>query len=277
MGGPFYEDELQDMPSGMSRRAVLNELGTRMALGPETAAPFQRAVAPSGAALTVSRQLLPRAQEAMRMLAERGIAVDPSQSGGLAVRNISGTDKPSKHATGMAFDINWKDNPEGMTNTKMPPGMAREVATASGLRSGADFNRPFKGPDNMHFEAPDSSLRGPIAPDGQGPFVPAPSSFMAARQPAPSQGNQGNAFADIVKAALATQTPNPTTPGLSQAPSKSPFAAAADNAAKQPSQSPLEAAHAQAQQAALDYQTRQQQLGRNSIAGLSSLNKRLFG
>lgn len=42
-----------------------------------------------------------------------GVTVDPSQSGGYNPRNIAGTNTPSQHAFGRAFDVNWTANPRG--------------------------------------------------------------------------------------------------------------------------------------------------------------------
>ncbi|HEY7690471.1 MAG TPA: M15 family metallopeptidase [Dongiaceae bacterium] len=94
-----------------------------------------------------------------------GIAIDPSQSGGYNPRNIAGTGIPSLHASDRAYDVNWNANPVGplpamgeytpyetdiAPPTRIPPQVARDVASRLGMRWGGDFRG--RSPDPMHFE-----------------------------------------------------------------------------------------------------------------------------
>src|SRR5262245_12914293 len=98
-----------------------------------------------------------RWRQFLQHLQMSGVAVDPSQSGGYAPRNIAGTNTPSQHAFGRAFDVNYNANPEGQTNvagplpfdmygesarkptTYLDPAVARDAASRFSMKWGGDF------------------------------------------------------------------------------------------------------------------------------------------
>src|SRR5262245_30511841 len=120
-------------------------------------------------------------QRFLQHLQNRGVAIDPTQSGGYAPRNIAGTNTPSQHAFGRAMDVNFNANPEGASTNAMPafdvaygpdapprpatmqitPDIAREAAQLFNMKWGGDFRG--RSPDPMHFELARSV---PQAPQG---------------------------------------------------------------------------------------------------------------
>lgn len=138
-------------------------------------------------------------------LQQAGVTVDPTQSGGFNPRNIRGTNTPSQHAFGRAYDVNWQANPEGSVadptesarrglefdmggtlepTTVIHPSIARALATRHGLRWGGDFRS--RSPDPMHFEfAPGATPSLPVAQRGLTAFAgmtPTQEAPMAPRQ-----------------------------------------------------------------------------------------------
>jgi hypothetical protein len=141
-----------------------------------------------------------------------GVRIDPSQSGGFNPRNIAGTNIPSQHAFGRAFDANWTANPRrdsALTwqdeyypsetdiepSMRVPPQVAREVASRHGMTWGGDWARA----DPMHFEFG----RG-------GPTPLANRSIVAhAGNPPPGQVTGAGAFASPVPLAPPPPPPMP--------------------------------------------------------------------
>src|SRR5262245_14307839 len=133
-------------------------------------------------------------QRFLQHLQSRGLAIDPTQSGGYAPRNIAGTNTPSQHAFGRAMDINYNVNPEGASTNAMPafdvaygpdapiraptmqitPDIAREASQLFNMRWGGDFRN--RSPDPMHFElsrrVPQAPLGGPLVASVGGPTPP---------------------------------------------------------------------------------------------------------
>jgi hypothetical protein len=89
-----------------------------------------------------------------------------ADSGGYANRHISGTNIPSRHATGHAIDINWNSNPEGPRSGAirkyLTPEELAAIEKTHGVEWGGRWNRPFKGADDMHFETPRAAAPAPL-------------------------------------------------------------------------------------------------------------------
>lgn len=134
--------------------------------------------APStGAKLSVAEPYQDRFQGLVTDLDAAGFKIDPATSGGYNPRMIAGTNTPSEHAFGRAIDINWKDNPQGGTQSTIPPDLAHQLATKYGMTWGGDWTG--KSYDPMHFEI--------AKPQGQG------GTYQVAQadggvQPPPGQG-----------------------------------------------------------------------------------------
>jgi peptidoglycan hydrolase-like protein with peptidoglycan-binding domain len=78
------------------------------------------------------------------------------QCGGFNPRKIAGSSSWSRHAPGVAIDLNWRVHPMGRKNT-FPPAKRAKIRSLLDrysyrgtrvIRWGADFSRP----DDMHFE-----------------------------------------------------------------------------------------------------------------------------
>lgn len=77
----------------------------------------------------------------------RGYVIRDSDSAGFVCRAVTGTMIPSNHSWGLAFDINWRDNPMGTHTTDMPRWMV-ELMWAHRWYWGGWYANP----DPMHFE-----------------------------------------------------------------------------------------------------------------------------
>lgn len=136
-------------------------------------------------------------------------------SGGYADRNIAGTDRLSKHASGMAVDVNWNSNPEGKRATAITgafePDELRRLQKLHGLEWGGKWNRPFKGPDNMHWEVPAGAEAVPIgSPSVSLPLDAVPESGLPQLSLLQSSGNSGNVPPRTPFVAQATPAPTPS-------------------------------------------------------------------
>lgn len=98
-----------------------------------------------------------------------------ADSGAYNPRSMYGSGIPSKHASGHAVDINWNTNPDsaqaGSIKKYLTPEELSALEQTHGMEWGGRWNRPFKGPDNMHWESPSSAA--PMPPGSPGARLPA--------------------------------------------------------------------------------------------------------
>lgn len=101
----------------------------------------------SGAKFVVNSEVAGNFQGFINDLERTGYYIDPSQSGGLNVREKA-SGGWSEHAYGNAIDVNWNDNAVGSGGGNLPPDTAA-IAARNGLTSGANWSSIN---DPMHFE-----------------------------------------------------------------------------------------------------------------------------
>lgn len=109
-----------------------------------------RAVSPSGAAVTVRREIVPLIEVLFLITAEEGYRVRKSDTGGFNCRPIAGTRIASNHSWGLAVDINWSTNPYSLVfKSDIPPAVVHAWEEAGFYWGGRYRIRK----DTMHFEA----------------------------------------------------------------------------------------------------------------------------
>jgi peptidoglycan hydrolase-like protein with peptidoglycan-binding domain len=114
-----------------------------------------RAVSPSGAAVSVRREIVPLVEVLFLITAEEGYRVRKSDTGGYNCRPIAGTRIASNHSWGLAVDLNWSSNPYSLIfKSDIPPAVVH-AWEAAGFYWGGRY-RVRK--DTMHFEY----LGGPV-------------------------------------------------------------------------------------------------------------------
>lgn len=110
-----------------------------------------RITAPGGAKFTVASSVADKFAGLVTDMEKAGYRLDPASSGGYNPRMIAGTNTPSKHAYGLAVDLNWHANQQGAdTHSDIPAELARSLAARYGLKWGGDFSGKQRDP--MHFE-----------------------------------------------------------------------------------------------------------------------------
>lgn len=135
-----------------------------------------------GLRIGVHHDLIDLASMLMDLTEMMGYDILPGQTWGFAFRAIAGTQRPSNHSTGTAFDINAPSNPQSYTLKTNLPTDVIAMWKAHGFRWGGDYQPPTKF-DTMHFEfmgtvteahAYADSLRGFLAHHGSpAPTAPA--------------------------------------------------------------------------------------------------------
>lgn len=120
----------------------------------------------SGAKFRVAGSHADRFAGLISDLEAAGVTLKPEASGGYANRNIAGTNIRSKHADGLAIDLNWDENARGAPGKlrdQIGVDQLRALAAKHGLKWGGDF----KNPDDMHFEVdPAGQPPRPVAQRG---------------------------------------------------------------------------------------------------------------
>lgn len=159
MGGAaadMYEQRLMKDPESVIKELQGYQEPAPSADGPEFKArngqTMRTITSPGGAKLTVNVGVADKFAGLVSDLEAAGIEVKGDQSGGYNDRNIAETSKKSQHASGLAIDINWGDNPRGRKG-KIDPKIARDIAAKWGATWGGDW----KNPDPMHFEFKDAA------------------------------------------------------------------------------------------------------------------------
>lgn len=108
-----------------------------------------RAVSPSGAAVTVRREIVPLIEVLFLITAEEDYRVRKSDTGGFNCRPIAGTRIASNHSWGLAVDINWTTNPYSLVfKSDIPPAVVHAWEEAGFYWGGRYRIRK----DTMHFE-----------------------------------------------------------------------------------------------------------------------------
>jgi peptidoglycan hydrolase-like protein with peptidoglycan-binding domain len=107
------------------------------------------AVSPSGARVTVRKQLVELVETLFEITHLEGYKVRKSDTGGFNCRPIAGTRTPSNHSYGIAVDINWSSNPYSLRfKSDIPPAVVNAWETAGFYWGGRYRVRK----DTMHFE-----------------------------------------------------------------------------------------------------------------------------
>ncbi len=104
---------------------------------------------PSGAKVTVRKQLAPLISVLLEIDHEIGYALRKADTGGFACRPIAGTRIPSNHSFGIAVDKNWTTNPYSLKfKSDIPPASVYAWEHAGFYWGGRYRIRK----DTMHFE-----------------------------------------------------------------------------------------------------------------------------
>lgn len=104
----------------------------------------------SGISLPVRAEIAPLVEGFVIELVQRGYPVAVVKDDwGFACRAIAGTNTPSNHSWGLAFDINATTNPMGKRLITDMPSWVPEVAARYGFGWGGNYKTR---PDAMHFE-----------------------------------------------------------------------------------------------------------------------------
>ncbi|THB69019.1 MAG: M15 family peptidase [Desulfovibrio sp.] len=86
----------------------------------------------------------PVAHPDIQALAPYGFCPDTDNSSGFACRSMVGASRPSRHAQGLAFDLNPRQNPYISGDTVLPPGSVYDPQVAGALTPGHPVVLAFK-------------------------------------------------------------------------------------------------------------------------------------
>jgi hypothetical protein len=183
--------------------------------------------APGGVKFRVNRYAAPAFQGFLNDLASTGYKINPSESGGFNLRNVTGGTTLSPHAYGLAVDVNWNENPYsktpegGMLRTDLPPEVG-QLAAKWGLQWGGNW-KSLKDPMHFEYDKPppttEAAEKWPWTTDNAlAPTESAGNSLVASNAPAPEQG-QAPSNQLVPAPSRAPQTPEEALAQLPPAPS----------------------------------------------------------